>query len=210
MESAVKVCFVSLSCSCFALVLSLRSRSLVSLSFSCSAHSSCSAVILSFRSCLLFRSCSLVSLSFKIIKFRWFYTGFVKIRVFEKTMFREPFWTDLVSLPLAFWLLLGPLGASWGPFWALLGPLGSLLGPPGAPFGASWRLLGRSWGAPGATSEKRAKNDPQNDRFGVPKWLQNRTKNAPKSKTKSNIEKVPLQDRLESVLGRSWDVFGTL
>ena len=45
---------------------------------------------------------------------------------------------------------------------------------------------------------------------GAPKGTQNRTQNGSKSSTILNIEKVPLQDRLGGVLGRSWSVFGAI
>ena len=135
------------------------------ISFSRFARVFCSALVLSSP------------FPFNFDTFRWFYTSFVKIRVFEKMVFREPFWTDLFSPPLAFWLLLEPLGASRGPFLGVLGfsraALWSLLAPLAA-------LLGRPWG------------DSQNDRFWVPRWFQNQAKNKRKSTTKSNIENVPL------------------
>ena len=145
---------------------------------------SCSALILSFRSCLLFRSCSLVSLLFKIVKCHWFYTGFVKIRVFEKMVFREPFWTDLFSLPLAFWLLLGPLGHLFGRSWDLSGASWGLPGRLLEPLGASWGALGAPLGRHPKKERKMIPKMTDLDRFGLPKGTKNGTKIAPESDQK--------------------------
>ena len=44
----------------------------------------------------------------------------------------------------------------------------------------------------------------------APKRSQNRTPNLPKSKTKIDAKKTPLQDRLGAVLERSWVILGRL
>ena len=106
-----------------------------------------------------------------------------------------------------FWVSLGPLEASWGLSWvppgASWGPLGALLGP----LGAFLRPLG------GALAR-----GPKFGRFLVPFWepkglpegTQNRAQDGPKSIIILNVKKVPLQDRLGCVLGRSWDLFGAI
>ena len=43
-----------------------------------------------------------------------------------------------------------------------------------------------------------------------PKWSQNRTQDAPKSKLKTKTKKEALEDRLGAVLGRSWVVLGAV
>ena len=106
------------------------------------------------------------------------------------------------------------MGLSWV-------PLGCLLGPPGSYFGASWRPLGallRPLGAFLRPLGGALARGPKFGRFlvpfwepkGLPKGTQNRAQDGPKSIIILNVEKVPLQDRLGCVLGRSWDLFGAI
>ena len=107
------------------------------------------------------------------------------------------------------------LGFLWCALGCLLGALGCILGAPWAFLGVSWRLLGAlgtllealgpilgfqvdlrtDFGA-----KKGAKRDPKSG--------QNGTQNEPKSKTNFDVEKEALQNRLGTVLGRSWVIFG--
>ena len=107
-----------------------------------------------------------------------------------------------------------PLGVSWG-------SLGCLLGPPGSSLGASWRPLGallRPLGAFLRPLGGALARGPKFGRFLVPFWepkglpegTQNRAQDGPKSIIILNVKKVPLQDRLGCVLGRSWDLFGAI
>ena len=90
----------------------------------------------------------------------------------------------------------GSLGASWAPLGHLLGHLGGLLGPLSLTF------------------KNHLKIDAQNDRCGPPKASQKRPKMTSKSNQKTiknhckkrMEQKTPLQDRLGTVLGRSWAV----
>ena len=45
---------------------------------------------------------------------------------------------------------------------------------------------------------------------GEPRWSQNGTQEAPKSKTKTQMKKDALEDRFGAVLGRSWVVLGAV
>ena len=106
------------------------------------------------------------------------------------------------------------MGLSWV-------PLGCLLGPPGSSLGASWRPLGallRPLGVFLRPLGGALARGPKFGRFlvsfwepkGLPEGTQNRAQDGPKSIIILNVKKVPLQDRLGCVLGRSWDLFGAI
>ena len=78
---------------------------------------------------------------------------------------------------------------------------------PWVALGSSW---GSSWGRPWSGTRIWSILGPLLEPKGAPKGTQNRTQNGSKSSTILNIEKVPLQDRLGGVLGRSWSVFGAI
>ena len=121
------------------------------------------------------------------------------------------FWPSWAALGRSFAALGSLLGRSWPLFrrsQAALGPSWPLLG-------RSWGALGRSWvalGRPSAALRTACKNHPKidakNDRFGLPKALQNGSKIAPKSVQKTmqktmrkNIEMRPSRSRLGAILG---------
>ena len=128
------------------------------------------------------------------------------MNVFEKMVFREPFWTDLFSLPLAFWLLLRPLGASLGLLGTFLGALEASWAPLGASRGAFLEPLGASWGTLGAPlgrrPEKGQKTIPKMTHLGSQKSDQKRTKIEDKIEHRKSTSSRPSWERLGPILGR--------
>ena len=116
----------------------------------------------------------------KIIIFRWFYNGFVKITFLKKIRLERASWTELGSILAPKRVVWGPLGAVWGPLGTVLGPLGTILArcwPVWWPLGrrdcgnVDFSLVLQGFGRPGSVAQP-----PTSNRAGAAEGVRGRHK----------------------------------